>query len=576
MFSSGSVGMLIDLAKNGGGGTREMAASVLARCCDTTEHQEEIAGAGGLLATLSLLREDFPRSQETALEALGAMTRDNASISREVSANVEAVSVMLKLVKDRRPRMRLLASTAIANLAQAGVFDTAPLDDRKQEVSQCVLPTLVKLFDVPEAGVQEEVPFVLAHLVQDNEDLQQSACELECVKKLAALLTRADRSDCRLREGLLTALAALCALREEGRKQVIQAKVLPEVVGSLGDSSVGVRLAACKCARSLSRSHKNLRTALVDAGVAIPLSRLLDDESQEVKIIASATLCNIVLDFTPMKKVVLDHGVVQKLVSLTESMDSTLRLNSVWAIKNLVYMADRAVKDSVMQGLGYDTLFKLLQDGELRIQEQSLNVLRNLAYGKEEDISRLFAEFGERLLQVLNQVLDEGNNDIALQALYVVCNISTGNEEHKQLVMNSGVLDRVIRYLSHGNSHLRVAATWCIINLSWKEEKSAVGECEARIRKLRDLGVADQLVQMREDADIDVRDRVKTALEQFAAMSGGSSPPQGSATASARNGNGNGNEDGGGGGGGRGGDGGGSDMPVQSVAPGGDETMLDA
>jgi hypothetical protein len=47
---------------------------------------------------------------------------------------------------------------------------------------------------------------------------------------------------------------------------------------------------------------------------------------------------------------------VEKLVSLVKSMDNNLRLNAVWAIKNLLYQADGEIKARVMQQLTFATL----------------------------------------------------------------------------------------------------------------------------------------------------------------------------------------------------------------------------
>ena len=101
----------------------------------------------------------------------------------------------------------------------------------------------------------------------------------------------------------LIVASSLSSTNEENRKHVVDSKLLGLVVESMASTSANLRISACQCARNLSRSVKNLRTNLFDAGIAKPLIKLLNDTSLNVQITACATICNMVLDFTPIKKV---------------------------------------------------------------------------------------------------------------------------------------------------------------------------------------------------------------------------------------------------------------------------------
>jgi hypothetical protein len=100
------------------------------------------------------------------------------------------------------------------------------------------------------------------------------------------------------------AIAAISIQEEDLRRAVVEAGLLPAIVGSLRDPSVGVRAAACQCVRALSRSVNILRTSLVDVGAALPLFELLrEDEEELVKVTATAAVSNLLLEFSPMKTV---------------------------------------------------------------------------------------------------------------------------------------------------------------------------------------------------------------------------------------------------------------------------------
>lgn len=74
-------------------------------------------------------------------------------------------------------------------------------------------------------------------------------------------------------------------------------------VGQHPNTHIYVYIFLRRCTVSLSRSVKTQRTALMDGGIARPLVKLLADSNSSVVLEASAALCNVVLDFSPIKQV---------------------------------------------------------------------------------------------------------------------------------------------------------------------------------------------------------------------------------------------------------------------------------
>jgi len=110
------------------------------------------------------------------------------------------------------------------------------------------------------------------------------------------------------------------------------------------------------------------------------------EEDLVVKIAACATICNMVLDFSSVKSSMIEKKAVDLVVNMIKSTYSGLRLNAVWAMKNLLYLADKNIKQEVMSSLTFDLLFSLTYDPDIDVQSQALNMLRNLACGEESVI----------------------------------------------------------------------------------------------------------------------------------------------------------------------------------------------
>jgi hypothetical protein len=496
------------------GRIREYCAVLVANCCDQTDKQTLLCekGVPQVAVKMALSSRGAPYSLlEASLDLIAALTRDNPEGVVQISHETALVTMLFDLLQRKSTaEIRIFAALCLANIFRREETTTDP------RIVTILLPSLSILM-ADDSPVRSRAAEVLALLLTDSETLQVAACDADVISRLAAMLkTPRNESES---EAALLALAVVASYKEECRRLVIDAKVLSSILTSMESSNVGVRSAACQCTRSLSRSVKNLRTSLVDAGMASPLLRLLDDSSSLVQKTACAALCNLVLDFSPMKETVLKEGGVRRLVELVGSSDSDLRYNALWALKNLLYLADTPIKTATMQLITYPRLQQLANDSALLVQEQALNLIRNLVCEKEQDVNEVLSSFGqESLIKLLEAKMASPKEEILVHSLYIVANSCTAaSAVPKEAALESDVImKKVASLLQPGqSSQLQLAALWCVINLTWTDD---TGSTE-RINKLRGLGI-ERMLQglLRAGLAHDVRDRVQTALDNFSAL----------------------------------------------------------
>ncbi|CAG7937781.1 unnamed protein product [Penicillium olsonii] len=262
----------------------------------------------------------------------------------------------------------------------------------------------------PTQRLKEEAPAVLANLVIDDQELQRHAVEGNALKRLSQLLketynpvSESSRPmwhaedaparnietlspSCRLgpsgysptlchvmryRENILKALAALVPFKDEYRKAICEHGVVPYIIDALkprpvdslahasmprntaeDGNPIPTILAACGAARMLTRSVSVLRTSLIDAGVAEPLFTLLRHSDTEVQTAATAAICNLALDFSPMKEAIISANIIPILCEHAHSTNTKLQIESLWALKHMVYDTANDIRMNIVQTLG--------------------------------------------------------------------------------------------------------------------------------------------------------------------------------------------------------------------------------
>ncbi|XP_061698637.1 armadillo repeat-containing protein 8 isoform X2 [Syngnathoides biaculeatus] len=511
--------------------TQEYTTQIFSHCCKTPEHQTVLFNHGAIQNIAPLLISPSYKVRMQALRCFSVLAYENTQVSMtlvNVLVDGELLSqVFVRMMQRDQPiEMQLTAAKCLTYMCRAGAIRT---DD------SCIvlktLPCLVRMCSKDHL-LEERVEGAetLAFLMEPDVELQRiasttdhlvamladyfkypsSVSAIADIKRLDHDLKHAHE----LRQAAFKLYASLGSNDEDIRKKITETEnMMDRIVSGLSESSIKVRLAAVRCLHSLSRSVQQLRTSFHDHAVWKPLMKLLQNAPDEVLVMASSTLCNLLLEFSPSKEPILESGVIELLCSLTQSESPALRVNGIWALMNMAFQADQKVKVEIVQCLGTEQLFRLLSDPDGNVLMKTLGLLRNLLSIRPH-IDQIMNSHGKQIMQAVTLILEaEHCVEVKEQTLCILANIADGNTAKELIMTNDDMLQKIKYYMGHSNVKLQLAATFCISNLIWNEEDGS----QERQDKLRELGFVDMLHKLSQACDANLCDRAKTAMQQYLA-----------------------------------------------------------
>ncbi|XP_006457243.1 hypothetical protein AGABI2DRAFT_188882 [Agaricus bisporus var. bisporus H97] len=446
---------------------------------------------GGWLARhlAALLTNRDIKLQEASLWALAALSKDNPAVAivlgRPDRDQSPLLSNVIPLINSRHADIQLAAAFCATNIARGSTTSsTHPIDE------SCVRAVINLVNSVistpsPEKSISHRTKacFILYHLITDDSTLCGIAFDRGCLEKLITIVQEYTPPDNKtewgedeaesvsiLRESALVAIAAMSLFDNEIQRTVTdQHHFIPTIHSCLFHRHIGVRYAGAQCVRALSRAVIVLRTTIVDSGLGMSIFSIFKkrDEDANVTNAALSAVCNIVIDFSPLRPIYLEQGLMDRLLELLQTSDAALRLNSLWAVKNLLRNSTTETKRSVMSKLGWDRVVKYLQESPTDVQEQAYNILRNVAE-THEGIDLVFKNISIEVLtgHITNAIMSS-SDDVALQATYLLANIINGNEQQQnQIVSYPQLLINLRTCLAEGKNQVKKPATSCIRQLA--------------------------------------------------------------------------------------------------------------
>lgn len=501
--------------------------TILSASCKTVDHQMLLCDQGAIYTLAALLCSPHYSVLMPTLNCIANLAYQNTNVSAIIAnASFGGLSVPELLVglmsRDRPSEMQLASAKCLTYIHRAGAIAA---EDSK--ILYKTLPCLVVLCKKDHSCEERVVAAeTIAYLTEVNTDLQRLASiSNQLIPTLASMLHSQPETNnnnnnvypdpnmlADMKQAAFRAFASLGANDEDIRKKIIETdRLMEEVVCGLEDPSDKVRLAAVRCLHSLSRSVQQLRTTFLDHSVWKPLMGVLQGATDDMLSVASSTLCNLLLEFSPAKEPILESGAVDLLCSLTHRPDPALRLNGVWALMNMAFQADQKVKSQILNKLGTEQIFRLLSDSEVNVLMKTLGLLRNLLSTKPH-IDHIMALHGIQIMQAVTLILNSNHSaDVKEQALCILGNIGDGDSAKEFIMSREDILNKIQEYMTHSNVKLQIAAIFCISNLVWKEESGAA----ERQAKLKEMGVYRQLQQLIMTSDTLLFDKVKTVMTQF-------------------------------------------------------------
>ncbi|KAK6166385.1 hypothetical protein SNE40_023092 [Patella caerulea] len=515
--------------------TQECITSIFSSCCKTQAHQNVLYSNGMVAALAPLLNSNVYKVQMPTMKCLAVICYKNESVSHAVASatfNGEPIpSLLLRLIaRNRTSEMQMAAAKCLTYLYRAG-----GLSAKNPIIPLKTMPTLVRMCK-KDRTLEENIDGAetLAYLVEVDPELQKIASITDhVISTLAVYLKYTDvqqitskingKKDMdwglEMKQAAFKAFASIGANDEDIRKKIIETEnLMDHILMAMTSDNAKVQGAATRCLHSLSRSVQQLRTTFKDHSIWKPLMKLIEIGCDEVLAIASSTLCNLLLEFSPSKEDILESGAINMLCKLASKEDPALKLNGVWGLMNMAFQSEEKVKSEIVETLGSEQLFVLLSDEDPTILMKTLGLLRNLLSNKPVcnlvHIDSIMNVYGTQVMQAVVFILEGDHSvDIKEQTLCILANIADGDRAKDFIMENEDVLKKLMSYMNHSNPQLQIAATYTISNLVWNEHDDA--KCYHRQEKLRELGVQRLLQKLLDTPDQTLFEKVKTALQQF-------------------------------------------------------------
>ncbi|KAF9654285.1 ARM repeat-containing protein [Thelephora ganbajun] len=357
------------------------ASAALGNLAVNTDNKLLIVKLGGLEP---LIRQMLSPNVEVQCNAVGCVTNLATHDDNKTRiAKSGALMPLTRLARSKDMRVQRNATGALLNMTHSD-------ENRQQLVNAGAIPVLVGLLNSPDTDVQYYCTTALSNIAVDGVNRKKLAqSEPKLVQNLVQLM---DSSSLKVQCQAALALRNL-ASDEKYQLEIVKADGLTPLLRLLQSTYLPLILSAAACARNVS-IHPLNESPIIEAGFLQPLINLLAfKDNEEVQCHAISTLRNLAASSEKNKWAIVKAGAVQSIKELVLEVPMNVQ-SEMTACVAVLALSDELKGQLLEMGI-CEVLIPLTNSPSSEVQGNSAAALGNLSSKDGRTASDDYSAFNE-------------------------------------------------------------------------------------------------------------------------------------------------------------------------------------
>lgn len=258
------------------------------------------------------------------------------------------------------------------------------------------------------------------------------------------------------------------AAEEEARPTLITANedeflsMFPRYVEDIqSDDPVRWKEATIAIRRALSSEGNPPVQIVVDSGVVPRIIGFMRSDDVDLVFEAAWSLTNIASGNTSQTAVLIEHGALPCFVELLRSSCEQIQEQAAWAIGNITGDCPR-FRDEALEAGALDAMIPLLSSTRIGLVKTIAWTISNFCRGRDPYPSW---ETVQTVLPVLSKLLYHQDPDVVGDSCWSVSFLSDGSNQRIQAVIDSGIPRRLVELLGTKIEQIQSPALRCLGNI---------------------------------------------------------------------------------------------------------------